>query len=241
MKEMELYYKTAANGVSALLKKFIDEEIRDYRNLIAKIDLDRRYTPEGKQEFIDGLKDDLNAMCANYTSGLKTLIKGFCDYMKVEIPEESVDNDTALANALKIIEIMGYSLTPEILREAIDPLKGSAKKISLIANMIHTKNNGLGDHYDPEVLKVLDEAIAGFGKFDLPDYFNAYENIRSLLDSNSLFNYYIFKSGDWVHEIQENLSYDVLGLPESMIRLGQMYSQFAVTYPQYFTKSMKIA
>ena len=48
--------------------------------------------------------------------------------MKVEIPEESVDNDTALANALKIIEIMGYSLTPEILREAIDPLKGSAKK-----------------------------------------------------------------------------------------------------------------
>ena len=124
MKEMELYYKTAANGVSALLKKFIDEEIRDYRNLIAKIDLDRRYTPEGKQEFIDGLKDDLNAMCANYTSGLKTLIKGFCDYMKVEIPEECVDNDTALANALKIIEIMGYSLTPEILREAIDPLKG---------------------------------------------------------------------------------------------------------------------
>ncbi len=107
--------------------------------------------------------------------------------------------------------------------------------------MIHTKNNGLGDHYDPEVLKVLDEAIAGFGKFDLPDYFNAYENIRSLLDSNSLFNYYIFKSGDWVHEIQENLSYDVLGLPESMIRLGQMYSQFAVTYPQYFTKNMKIS
>ena len=39
--------------------------------MIAKIDLDRRYTPEGKQEFIDGLKDDLNAMCANYTSGLK--------------------------------------------------------------------------------------------------------------------------------------------------------------------------
>lgn len=66
------------------------------------------------------------------------------------------------------------------------------------------------------------------------------KNNRSLLDSNSLFNYYIFKSGDWVHEIQENLSYDVLGLPESMIRLGQMYSQFAVTYPQYFTKSIVV-
>ena len=52
MKEMELYYKTAANGVSALLKKFIDEEIRDYRNLIAKIDLDRRYTPEGSPGYV---------------------------------------------------------------------------------------------------------------------------------------------------------------------------------------------
>lgn len=44
---MELYYKTAANGVSALLKKFIDEEIRDYRNLIAKIDLGPPLYPGG--------------------------------------------------------------------------------------------------------------------------------------------------------------------------------------------------
>lgn len=160
--------------------------------------------------------------------------------MKVEFPEDDIDHDAALANALKIIEMMGYNLTPEILREAIDPLKGSAKKIGLIANMIHAKNNGFGDHYDPEILAVLDELVAGFGKFDLPDYLNDYENIHALLDANSLFNYRIFKSGPWVHEIQDDLSYDVLGLSESMIRLGQMYSQFSVDYPQYFTKSMKI-
>lgn len=239
MTEMKLYYETSANTVKGVLKRFV-EEIAEYRELFAKIDLDTRYTPEGKQEFIDSLKKDLNTLCDNYTKTLKTLISGFCDYMKVEFPEDDIDHDAALANALKIIEMMGYNLTPEILREAIDPLKGSAKKIGLIANMIHAKNNGFGDHYDPEILAVLDELVAGFGKFDLPDYLNDYENIHALLDANSLFNYRIFKSGPWVHEIQDDLSYDVLGLSESMIRLGQMYSQFSVDYPQYFTKSMKI-
>lgn len=237
---MKLYYETSANTVKRVLKRFV-EEIAEYRELFAKIDLDTRYTPEGKQEFIDGLKKDLNTLCDNYTKTLKTLIGGFCDYMKVELPEDDVDHDAALANALKIIEMMGYNLTPEIMREAIAPLKASAKKIGLIANMIHAKNNGLGDHYDPEILAVLDELVAEFGKFDLPDYLNDYENIYALLDSNSLFNYRIFKSGPWVHEIQDDLSYDVLGLSESMIRLGQMYSQFSVDYPQYFTKSMKVA
>lgn len=237
---MKLYYKTSADTVNGLLKKFI-AEVKDYRELFAKIDLDRRYTPEGKQEFVDGLKKDLNTLCANYTTALKTLIGGFCDYMKVELPEDDMDSDTALSNALKIIEMMGYNLTPEILMEAIDPLKGSAKKVGLISNMIHAKNNGFGDHYEPEVLRALDNVIEGFGTYDLPDYFNEYENIRSMLGANSLFNYHIYKSGDRVHEIQDDLSYDVLGLSESMIRLGKMYSQFATTYPQYFTKKMAVA
>ena len=242
---MPYTYNTAADAAKSLYKKYL-ADLESFNETMAKVNLNTNYTESGKKEFIDAILKDVNKACENYTKSLKTVIRAFCDQVSIDLPKDAMNYDAAVANALKVIDMMGFNLTPEILLEAVAPLKSSVKKIKMITEIIFQKNMNSPVHYAPELLKAVDSLSDGSGDFDIPEFIDQYDRIHALLDEDLLFRYEFTRSQyDWANPntfvtiVSDKPVYAVVGLPDSMNICGDTYRKLQVHYPQYFTKDLK--
>ena len=242
---MPYIYNTAADAAKSIYKKYL-ADLDSFNETMAKVNLNTNYTESGKQEFIDAILKDVNKACENYTKTPKTVIRAFCDQVSIELPEDAMNYDAAVANALKVIDMMGFSLTPEILLEAVAPLKSSHKKIMMITEIIFQKNMNSPVHYTPELLKAVDSLSDGSGDFDIPEFMKQFERIHALLDETLLFRYTFTRSQyDWANPntfvtiVSDKPVYSVVGLSDAMNKCGDTYRKLQAHYPQYFTKDLK--
>ena len=229
-----IHIDTAAE-VEALVKNFDDEmkQVHDALNLIAA---DPRYTDEGKKQFSAALKDQAHTCCTNSTALVKKIVSEYLNEMEVRMPDTAAPDPAAIANILKVIDMMGYNLTSDVLRTVLEPVRDSYKTLKMIADLIWSKNeNSVTGGYRPEIHNLLSEYLYMFN--DIQDYLDTFENIKDTLNSPAMFTYSIGScSNSTAVSLDGNASYSVLALPSWIRNLGEKYSHLESKYPMIFTK-----
>ncbi len=232
MEKVKLYEELAKEVVVTI------NEHRDATKKVAdavqKVSTDRRYTDEGKNQLIDGLRDELKENNQTYTKKLKDIINLFLNKYQVTPVDDAADS-LELANALKIIEMCGYSLTAELLRDAVEPLKNSYKSMNMIRSIIYAKSQGV-NQYSIEVLNLLDEYL-GVNN-DIIGYSELIDEIRSLLDVPELVSAGLRGTmsvqSTVLNDTCDTTPYCTLCLSDNMMKAGKMYEPLRLEYPRMF-------
>lgn len=227
---MKIIHLETATEAKRLTVEF-EQKLKEYGEAISKLALDRRFTPEGKQEFISTMMGEVAKTCEQYNTLIKKLVEEYCEYMAIEMPDKPVD-DTAVANALKIIDMTGYNLTGEILRTAIEPIKDSFKTVRMIENIISVKESVKA--FPMDVHSVLRDCTYQFS--DVHDYLDMYDKIKGFLDIERPLSYQEQGDINGSFSLAAHVPYSTLVMPNWIYDLGVMYSRLESKYPLVFTK-----
>lgn len=231
------FYEECAKKVAELIHDY-HTKTKDVADAVQKIATDTMYTDVGKKTLTDKLQTELADTTKAVDDDVKSVVKDFCERYQIDHVDQSVDQ-LCISNALKIIEISGFSLTPELLRTALEPLKKSYKSLKMIASLLHAKNDGAVDvkvTYKYEVIDVMNEYLGMTNS--LYDYEKVFDEVKSVLDVPELFHTGIHgipgPSGRVVNRLITDDTYAVLALADNMMKVGKMYEIVRMEYPETF-------
>ncbi|MCD8377361.1 MAG: hypothetical protein LUB59_01080 [Candidatus Gastranaerophilales bacterium] len=233
---MEKSYETYANKFKTLISEF-EEETKKIENTANQIAIDRRFTDFGRQEHITGLKADLEKLRVEYTDILRGLVKQFCEEYAVSFSEDGADHGTDIANALKVIEMCGANITPDLFRSVVDPLKGSYKALKVISDVltIRWENQPLDDKYDKEIRGIILDYMGS--DVEVNSYVEYLNDVKAVTDYPVLLDYQLVNvgvNGASRFEVRNQTRYSVCVLPDEIIRMGRMYEELTLKCPLLF-------
>ncbi len=232
MEKVKLYEELAKEVVVTI------NEHRDATKKVAdavqKVSTDRRYTDEGKNQLINGLRGELKENNQTYTKKLKDIINSFLNKYQVTPLDDTADSQN-VANALKVIEMCGFSLTADVLRAALEPLKDSFTSLKMIHSIIHAKGDSVVT-YKAEVFDLIDECLGV--NADIIGYTELIDEIRSLLDVPELVSAGLRRTmsvqSTVVNDTCDTTPYCTLCLSDNMMKAGKMYDWLRMEYPRMF-------
>lgn len=223
---MEKLYETCAKEVLTIRKEHTDGVSRVIQ-AYQKVSTDKRYTLEGKAELADKLRAELSDLNSEKTDELKDVITKFCEQYKVVRANEKADAQE-IANALKVIEMCGKSLTVDTLKSVVEPLVNSHSSLQMISNVLLVKG------VTHEVIDYINELVDG--NEDIISYESDFESISSLLDKDVLLGGTLsqgFVAGVGA-EFYDHTPYEVFSLGDTMMRIGKLQEVLRLQYPRLF-------
>ena len=233
---MERSYEKYAAQVDFLLTSFSDE-VKKYQDSANKLMGDHRFSPEGKAEAKKAMFAELWEVADNETALLKEAAKQFCNEYRIKLPSDPEDRTLEIANALKVVEMLGYKLTVETLKNILDPLKNSYKHMKMIADVIKAKGTGIsaeGVGYDSAVIDTLNEYMGLNTKvFDYLDLFGQIEEI--ITSANIKLHFVVYPISDTVLELHADVPYRLIALKDNMIAAGKKYAELEDEFSDLFT------
>lgn len=233
---MERTYEKYAEKADTIIKLF-EDAAREAQETECEIRSDWRFSPEGKSENVKGVRADLQEKTDNFIKLFKENAKRFYNEYKVKLPNDGKSHSEDIANALKIIDMTGYKLTPDILKSIMEPLKHSYKDMKLLHDVIITRGTGIPEGvrgYDESVYRVLFEYI-GVNTSAI-EYLNRLKAVEEIADiAGFKFSATVYNNETLV-TITPDVSYSYLALPTTMRELGKMYANLENEFSDLFTK-----
>ncbi|MFR9113677.1 MAG: hypothetical protein ACLVJ7_18360 [Acutalibacteraceae bacterium] len=235
---MERTYESYAARAEAIIKNFQDK-VKEAQETGCEMMLDWRFTPEGKNENLKGVKADLQEKADNLTELFRENARKFCNEYKVTLPNDGKSHTEDVANALKVIDMVGFKLTPDILKSIMEPLKHSYTNMKMIHDVIYAKGNvpeaGLaGIGYDKAIYETLIEYMGiNTSAVEYLDRLKEVEDIENI--PGFKFSVEPFTNAT-PFIIVPNIPYEYYAVPETMKELGEMYATLENEFSELFTK-----
>ena len=236
---MERTYESYAARAEAIIKLF-EDTAKEAQETGCKIMADWRFTPEGKSENLKGIKADLQEKADNLTKLFKENAKKFCDEYKVTLPNDGKSHTEDVANALKVIDMVGFKLTPDTLKSIMEPLKHSYTNMKLLHDVIVAKGDvsaavtEIGIGYDEAIYETLIEYMGiNTSAVEYLDRLKEVEDIESIPGFKFSVSMY---GGATPVIITPDVPYFYLTLPDTMKELGKMYATLENEFSELFTK-----
>lgn len=233
---MERTYESYAARAEAIIKNFQDK-VKEAQETGCEMMLDWRFTPEGKNENLKGVKADLQEKADNLTKHFKENARKFCNEYKVALPNDGKAHTEDVANALKVIDMVGFKLTPDILKSIMEPLKHSYTNMKLINDVITAKGNNAiveGIGYDEAIYETLIEYMGiNTSAVEYLDRLKEVEDIENIPGFKFSVSMY---GGATPVIITPDVPYFYLTLPDTMKELGKMYATLENEFSELFTK-----
>lgn len=231
-------YAEQVKGCNRLFEK----AVKDAADNLTKITGDYRYSEKGKEEKKKEALADLNATADNMTAVFKEAVTKFCSDFAVVLPEDGKDHTKDIENALRIIDMLGFSLDEKNLANAVNPLRGSFRSMKTICDLLEAKNeNGLaavaGEGYKPEIMRAMLDYMGINTRVN--DYLHIFENIESIVAPDNTGDKYRFNvtsfSNAPVVTISPQISYNMLACADWMQEAGAMYADLEGEFSSLFT------
>ena len=226
---MERTYESYAARAEAIIKLF-EDAAKEAQETGCKIMADWRFTPEGKSENLKGIKADLQEKADNLTKLFKENAKKFCNEYKVTLPNDG--------------KMVGFKLTPDILKSIMEPLKHSYTNMKMIHDVIVAKGDvsaavgEIGIGYDEAIYETLIEYMGiNTSAIEYLEKLKEVEDIGNIPGFRfSVFVYDSMYGGATPIIITPDVPYSYLNLPDIMKGLGEMYAKLENEFSELFTK-----
>ena len=218
--------------------RLFEERVTAAANEATKALSDWRYSESYRFKKKQEIMKQLVAEGENISKIFRETVSKFCDDFKIVLPEDSKDHKQEIENALKVIDMLGYSLTESILSEIIRPLRGSFRGMKLILNILEAKNNGLsiavGEGYSPDIIKHMHE-FSGISS-SVGEYLDLFEHVEEIINVNGAVYGFeeINMSNYGVVEIVPRIPYSFLACAGWMRQLAQMYGWLEKEFANLF-------
>lgn len=224
----EKYYETCAKQVVTILHQY-KEGTKEIADAIQKLSTDRRYSDYGKEQVMKKLSEELNTINQEKSDELKEVVKQFADKYQTNIKDDGNTDPQDVANVLKIIELCGSSMTVDVLRTAVEPIKGSCSTLKMLHTILLNKGN-------EKCIELLGDYIGQSAP--MTEYEETLAEIKDALDVPLLvcavINAEGNNSGSVFNRLLDNTPYITYGLGDSMMKIGKMHDQLSLEYPGFF-------
>ena len=158
---------------------------------------------------------------------------------QINITDDGKADPQEVANALKVIEMCGTGLTVEVLRTALEPIKGSYTTLKMIQTILTSKNQralAVEATYSPECIILIDEYIGQTGA--IIGYEDTFAEVKSALNVPLLVSAGLHGEPDYngsvINRLLDTTPYITLCLSDSMMKVGKLYEQVSLEYPGFF-------
>ncbi len=229
---MEKNYDVYAAQVKACNNLF-EDEVKRIADECTKVMSNRLYSEEGREAKKREHFAALNAIADNMTKVFKEAVRHFCNDFRVVLPEDGKDHGKDIENALKIIEMLGFDMDVNNLKNIMNPLRGSFRSIKIIVDLMEAKNRSVVN-YDPAVMKTLYEYLGINSRVN--DYLNLFGTIESIIDKDG--DKYGFDvlgySNASVIKMQARIPYDFLACADWMKDAGAEYAALEEEFSDVF-------
>ncbi len=222
----EKKYEILAKQVQLALHQF-RTDLNNIGQASAKIKADPRYTDIGRKDLEKGLIKELNDLIKDSSDSIRATAKEFCNAYEVVHPDDGEKYSQEVSNALQVINLCGFNLTKEVLREAVEPMKSSYSAMKLVYGVIHSKQEsgkGIGLGFNPDMLMLLDDYMGTNG--DIEAYNDTLNDIREVLNYSELVKGTL-KGVDMT-------GYEVFCLADNMMKVGKLFEELSIKYPHLF-------
>ena len=233
---MERTYESYVARTEAIIKNF-EDEVKEAQETGCEMMVDWRYSAEGRIDNIKNLKVGLQEKADNLTKSFKENARKFCNEYKVALPNDGKAHTEDVANALKVIDMVGFKLTPDILKSIMEPLKHSYTNMKLINDVITAKGNNAiveGIGYDEAIYKTLFEYM-GVNTSAI-EYLNKLKEVEDIENIPGFSFSVSMYGGATPVIITPDVPYFYLTLPDTMKELGKMYATLENEFSELFTK-----
>lgn len=106
--------------------------------------IDERFSEKGKADAIAKMKAELNKLNNENRDHLKNLITEFCKEMKLKFQDDGKDHAAEVANALKVIDMIGIpEITPDIVSSLVKPFQNAYDSLKIIYDLFKVKSENL--------------------------------------------------------------------------------------------------
>lgn len=234
----EKLYETLAKQVLVIVNQH-REEATKIGQAVQELNTNPRYSDFGKNELVQKLREELKALNESKTKELKALAKQFVKEYQVVRADDGKANSMDVANALKIIDMCGNSITVEVLRTALEPIKGSYTTLKMIRSIFEARQVNViavQAAYPPDCIELLDEYLGA--NCTVFNYEDAFATVREVLDMPELFSAGIVGipnySGTVINNLVDNTPYYTLCLSDNMMKVGKLYDSVSLEYPRLF-------
>lgn len=233
----EKFYETCAKQVVTIIHQH-REGTKEIADAIQKLNTDRRYSEYGREELLKKLREELNTINQEKTNELKEVVQQFVNTYQINITDDEKADPQEVANVLKVIEMCGTGLTAEVLRTALEPIKGSRSTLKMIETMFRSKNDralALEASYNPECIDLLDDYIGRTGA--IIGYEDTFAEVKSALNVPLLVSAGLHGEPDYngsvINRLSDTTPYITLCLSDSMMKVGKLYEQVSLEYPGF--------
>ena len=234
----EKFYETCAKQVVTIIHQH-REGTKEIADAIQKLNTDRRYSEYGREELLKKLREELNTINQEKTNELKEVVQQFVNTYQINITDDGKADPQEVANALKVIEMCGTGLTVEVLRTALEPIKGSYTTLKMIQTILTSKNQralAVEATYSPECIILIDEYIGQTGA--IIGYEDTFAEVKSALNVPLLVSDGLHGEPDYngsvINRLLDTTPYITLCLSDSMMKVGKLYEQVSLEYPGFF-------
>lgn len=239
MKKMaEKLYETLAKEALVIIHQH-REEAKKIGDAVQKLNADTRYSDFGKEELIKKLREELNTLNKDKTKELKAVVQRFVSEYQTVHTDDGNASSQDVGNALKIIDMCGFGITPDVLRSAIEPIKTSYTALKMIHSIFEAKSNavmGTGVGYRSDVLTLMDEYIGV--NAEIITYEEVFASVKELLDMSELVSAGIHGEpnygGSVINYLLDSTPYCTLCLSDNMVKVGKLYDVVYLKYPRLF-------
>lgn len=234
----EKLYETYAKQALTIVHQH-RERTKEIADALQIVSTDRERSEYGKDRSVERLRNELKELNQEKSDELKAVVQQFVNKYQVNIVDDGKANPQEIANALKVIEMCGTGLTVEVLRTAIEPIKGSYTTLKMIQTILVSKNQHaivVEGMYDPDCIVLLDDYLGRNGA--LIGYEDTFAEVKSALDVPLLVSAGIHGEPDYngsvINRLLDTTPYITLCLSDSMMKVGKLYEQVSLEYPGFF-------
>lgn len=227
------FYEECAKNVAATIHDY-HVKGKEIADAYQKVMTDEMYSEVGKKRLTDKLLKELAELTDAANKNVVSIIKDFCKQYTINRVDEKADQ-VSVSNALKVIEMTGDALTPELLRGVLEPIRKSHSSLRMIGELIHTKHSHLPFGFANEgVIEVMDEFLGASNS--IFDYEVEINEITGAMNTPSLFNTGISgisePNGRVINRVTVDDTYTVLALADHMMSAGALYDRIRMEYPE---------
>lgn len=235
---MEKKYERYAAQIKFIISSY-ERSVKEAADAATKLMGNNRFSPIGKEEGKKEIFADLNKTAANNTSLIRETVKAFCNEYRVKLPEDGKNHDTDIANAIQVIDMLGFLMTENALRGILDPIKNSYKSLKMIYDIMEAKNGGSysntapDTHYSDSVMRVLYEYM-GINT-QVNDYLDSLRMIEDIVSDGVKLGFRVESYSDAnVVVLIPVIPYSILACADWMIQTGEQYAALEDQFTDLF-------
>ena len=187
------------------------------------------------------LLKNLDVITADYNKTFNNIVQQFINEHTIKLPYDGEDHTAHIANALKVIDTLGYGLDVNNLNNIIAPMVKDFKSVKTVCDVILAKNNNtfaaseIG-YKEDVIAAVLDYSGVNSGISEYAERINVLKNTNNGIAN---YKYTVTYSGNYTENgytalafLNSDVSYNVIAVPTLMNEAAKVYRE--ITNSEFF-------